>query len=551
MSLQVGDGRLSIIPEINGKVPRILSKSDDRMEFEGGWVEARDEHGFEVFGISAGGKVRLVMGRLDASKVFVPRPPKFYYRARGKISLSSRQTSHFYFSPPPQIFCIQTGGRWIGIGLCGMYGIDGISSNFGRKFFIETEIRGRPPEFVLLEGSDEWDVLRNYTNFLKSSGRIRGDMRIEDWWTRAMYCTWGDQMEAGGNILMKNLGCFSLLMMDLLPERICERIVPRDADMQRMNLVGSKRYYDKISEHFVRESVKIIEESGFDIGTIVIDDKWMRFHGEKCANERKFPDFRGLIDELHAMGYRVILWYPVWWIDSRCETAINHPDYLIRDPRGKIKYKFDITNPDVREHIREMVEYWLSPDGYDADGLKLDFVYDCPCLWDELHDPSYGVGDELVLRMHELIYRSAKEAKRDSAVISISPNPFIAEWCDMIRLNDYFHIGIEGQLMRARVCSSICPHRLIDSDTYNYRRNYARYFAYASVYGVPAVYYVRRLSDELRGKMRDILRMYSASRNLRGEVIIDGNLWRRMSDGNVIIETDGCVLRCGETEITL
>ena len=54
---------------------------------------------------------------------------------------------------------------------------------------------------------------------------------------------------------------------------------------------------------------KAIKANGFpEGGVIMIDDTWQYGYGIWQFDPRKFPDPKGMVDELHAMGYKVMLW---------------------------------------------------------------------------------------------------------------------------------------------------------------------------------------------------------------------------------------------------
>jgi hypothetical protein len=568
---------ISLVPEVNGRTPAFIKNERGTIIFDGGSATLEKKGNGFIYKIRVDpvpldakasrlgqtpakiGKLRYFIGKAKVKKVFIPRPSRFYHPPRGKLTLKNMQSYLFYFAPPPQIFCLEVGGvevdpnGWIGFGLGGVYKIDGISANFSGGFCLEMRSNAsdnfESPEIVIVSGEDEWSTLENYSRFLADAGKVqRKNSEAAEWWTNAGYCTWGDQMVEGSKA-KKALTTIGFALMDSPPERVVKRFEPKRPNLQPFLLRMARAFYSRINEGFVRDSVEIIEKEGWKIKTVVLDDKWMKYHGEAQVNEEKFPKFREFISELHGRGYKVLVWYPIWWLNPESETAKKYMEYIVKDADGNPTYRFDITNPAAREHIEKMLYQWLSPDGYDLDGLKLDFTYDCPSIYDKLYDPSYGLGDELCLKLHELIYKSAKKAKNDALVISISPNPFVAQWCDMIRLNDNFSFGIKGQLMRARVSRVLCPDTPIDSDTYNHKLKYTKYFAYAAVYGTPMTYYVRGLGEKRYGKMKEILEIYDKTKNAGGKLEVDGNVWRRVVDGNVVIETDGKVLRGGGKEI--
>lgn len=49
-------------------------------------------------------------------------------------------------------------------------------------------------------------------------------------------------------------------------------------------------------------------DEGFAPGTLMIDDGWSLDYGDWRFHPERFPDPRAMLDELHAMGFRVMLW---------------------------------------------------------------------------------------------------------------------------------------------------------------------------------------------------------------------------------------------------
>ena len=54
---------------------------------------------------------------------------------------------------------------------------------------------------------------------------------------------------------------------------------------------------------------RAVKENGFPSGgVLMIDDTWQLGYGVWQFDPRRFPDPKGMIDELHAMGWKVMLW---------------------------------------------------------------------------------------------------------------------------------------------------------------------------------------------------------------------------------------------------
>ena len=51
-----------------------------------------------------------------------------------------------------------------------------------------------------------------------------------------------------------------------------------------------------------------IVDHGFEPGILIIDEGWHNPYGDWTFDTRKFPDAKGMIDELHTLGFKVMLW---------------------------------------------------------------------------------------------------------------------------------------------------------------------------------------------------------------------------------------------------
>ncbi|XP_049836800.1 myogenesis-regulating glycosidase-like [Schistocerca gregaria] len=96
------------------------------------------------------------------------------------------------------------------------------------------------------------------------------------------------------------------------------------------------RYKRDINDTTVRQFANEIVEHGFSNSQIEIDDKWETCYGSLTFDPNKFPDVRALVDDLHAMGFRVTLWvHP--FINSDCEPRYSRAleeGWFVSDSEG-------------------------------------------------------------------------------------------------------------------------------------------------------------------------------------------------------------------------
>ena len=142
-------------------------------------------------------------------------------------------------------------------------------------------------------------------------------------------------------------------------------------------------------------------DNGLPPGVLMIDDTWQAGYGDWRFEPTRFPDPKGMMDKLHAMGYKVILWMcPYVSMDTpayrRIAWGVNpddvkgyptrggflgvkggavHPHYKTVEPaaigwwNGKSAF-LDFTHPNANAWFREQLDRLVRD--YGADGFKFD-----------------------------------------------------------------------------------------------------------------------------------------------------------------------------------
>ncbi len=131
-----------------------------------------------------------------------------------------------------------------------------------------------------------------------------------------------------------------------------------------------------------------IIDNGFLPGIFIIDEGWHHPYGDWTFDGEKFPDPRAMIDELHALGFKVLLWVvpfvscasPQFSGFSRRE--INPDTYdkrFMRTEEGNVALVswwngysalLDMTNPLDVSFMEEQLRALM--DDYGVDGFKFD-----------------------------------------------------------------------------------------------------------------------------------------------------------------------------------
>jgi alpha-glucosidase (family GH31 glycosyl hydrolase) len=140
----------------------------------------------------------------------------------------------------------------------------------------------------------------------------------------------------------------------------------------------------EMSYHPTQEKVLAYAEAivahGLPPGILMIDDNWHEDYGTLAFHQGRFPDPKAMIDRLHELGFRVMLWVcPFISPDGEVFRFLRKQGYLLRSADGKPVVRewwngfsgiLDGTNPEAMSwftrELRRLIET------YGVDGFKLD-----------------------------------------------------------------------------------------------------------------------------------------------------------------------------------
>jgi hypothetical protein len=373
----------------------------------------------------------------------------------------------WFFTPPPFCFSFQVPQGWLGIG---------VEAHPGQNLYTEYAYRARAGCFCLMldyEGrtsvdgiyrlpaigfdfaEDEYSALQAHVDAIHLGGMARqSPARIQhDWWREPIFCGWGQQSYLAS------------------------------LDDGKAPDYSQQRLYENF--------LAVLEENELSPGIVVLDDKWQASYGENRADENKWPDLPGFTAWQHTLGRRVLLWLKAW------DPEGVPVEECILNAAG-IPVAVDPSNPAYEIRLRESVRFMLSPEGYNADGFKIDFTARIPS------GPGFQLagnvwGLELMKLYLWIIYDEARGTKSDALIMTHTPHPYLAEVTDMIRLND-INTGKDintAMVRRARIASIACPTAIIDTDNWPVtdRESWRRYVELQPELGVPSLYYASHIDQ--------------------------------------------------------
>lgn len=173
---------------------------------------------------------------------------------------------------------------------------------------------------------------------------------------------------------------------------------PADGKMPHELLFSAPQYntwielmYDQNQKDILAYAHAIID-NGFPPGVLMIDDNWQEDYGKWNFHAERFPDPKAMMDELHSLGFKVMLWVcPFVSPDSDVYRKLRKDGAFLKNPKdaqisagpwaGKeqpamiywwngVSAVLDLSNPKAEAWFKGELNRLM--DEYNVDGFKLD-----------------------------------------------------------------------------------------------------------------------------------------------------------------------------------
>ena len=183
------------------------------------------------------------------------------------------------------------------------------------------------------------------------------------------------------------------------------------------------QYPRSITQQRVLEMARAIREREFPCSVITIDDRWESAFGELNFS-RDFPDPKIMVEELHRLGFRVLLWatpfvnleaatFPVLGARGLLAPAKNGDGPSLLKWWGGTAGIVDLTNPEARQWYRAQLlrlKNEIGIDGFKIDGGDAKYQPDAArTAWHGEVGPSGYV--DLLLALFEEVAPGACESR--------------------------------------------------------------------------------------------------------------------------------------------
>ncbi len=448
------------VEETSGKIPALVAT----LAMPGATLDIRcacDEAGVAISCTTrsdsiAGVTLCSISGDFNQLHSFVPDLARIALPENTDIPIQidshSRAYSDFFqfdngnFMMPPYLLAVSGAAGYLGVGLAEIPDRDPPVDCSARAGVLHITARMQrrddgamgTPRWWISPATDREDVLSRYRAFLGQPAPAT----VRDWWKEPIYTTWGDQVYA------KHIASGSM------------------ASEQ-----GSERF---LSSVLVNNALDVLTNRGIEPKTVVLDEGWARECGDWTpADERFEGSLKAFIENLHARGLRVILWFSPFLARESAPLARQFPETLLCDEqgapvtlqRGGGKYRlWDWSHQKVREAFTRSLATMISAAGLDADGVKIAGARFFPPAGARLNDTSFGEGEKHCKATLAAIYETVKREKPGAAVFLPCLNPLFADVFDIVRLGNISEVNHELYIQRAQTASWLLPTKPTDTD---------------------------------------------------------------------------------------
>jgi len=294
-----------------------------------------------------------------------------------------------------------------------------------------------------------------FGKMLIRSGRIPDPAlkHREAWWQEPLYCTWIDQ-------------CFG-----------SNAKVPDDLQEQAQ-AAEQNTAFTFLNEALVRRAIAEIEKEKLPIRTVLLDEGWAVARGQWEPVSQRFPDLRNLVDDLHAKGLKVVVWWNWAEITASAEANLAHLMGAGKLNRHGARVR-DYSNPLTQdEYLKPLFRKLFSsePGCYNLDGVKTDFLADKVHPDMPLHDPAWRGEENYFFHVTRLFYTELKKIKPDGIHIGCSGNYWLADMIDINRTYDVSSANWLDHEERAKMLMATAPGCPVAYDFHNHLEGMDQWF---------------------------------------------------------------------------
>lgn len=93
-------------------------------------------------------------------------------------------------------------------------------------------------------------------------------------------------------------------------------------------------FKDTLDEQLIKDCADKLAATGNDL--FILDAGWYKYSGDFIPDSSRFPHgLKSVCDYIRSKGMQVGLWFTVAGVNAKSQVARRHPDWLIKDKKGK------------------------------------------------------------------------------------------------------------------------------------------------------------------------------------------------------------------------
>lgn len=277
--------------------------------------------------------------------------------------------------------------------------------------------------------------------------------------------------------------------------------------------------------------------------TVIVDDGWQNvknisdysYCGDWNPAPNRFPDMRAFVEEVHEIGMKVMLWFPVPFIGEKAAVFSRFEGKYLYARENRSCYVLDPRYPEVRDYLVQT--YVHAVRDWDLDGLKLDYI-DRFCKGG---DPTPGMDFDSVEDAVETLLgeiRTALTAIKPDILIEFRQpyiGPVIGTYGNMLRVWDCPLDPMTNRLsiadLRLTTAGAAVHSDMVVWDRDDTDESVATHL-YATLFGVPQI--SMRLNT-LSSAHRRVLSAFLAFRNRHRDTLMRGEFTASGLDSNYAV----------------
>lgn len=153
-----------------------------------------------------------------------------------------------------------------------------------------------------------------------------------------------------------------------------------------MKLISAPQYntwielmYDQNQDDILKYANALIANN-YPPGVLMIDDNWQENYGKWNFHQGRFSDPKMMMDSLHDMGFKVMLWVcPFVSPDCDVYRELNKKKFLMQNTHSEaamvrwwngVSAELDLSNPGAVNWLNDQFDHLVNE--YGVDGFKLD-----------------------------------------------------------------------------------------------------------------------------------------------------------------------------------